>query len=244
VRTAARRADPVAELLGRTTLTTQLQKGEALSFELTLSGSEVDFPFQETVWNGKQTGVQFLVKIGDVAADAITGRLVVSNNGMPVGRIAFRIPLADIRYGVTKEETAPRATGVATPFEKIFMSYASEDRAEVLARASMAEAMGKTVYMDIDKMRSGDIWEKALEQWVGQTDVMCLFWSSSAQASDWVRKEWTWGLKHRGSDYILPVVIEGPPFPQPPEELKHLHFGDRYMHLRSGGKGAEKPSAD
>jgi len=32
---------------------------------------------------------------------------------------------------------------------------------------------------------------------------------------------------------IHPVIIEGPPVPQPPAELAHLHFNDRVIYFMS-----------
>jgi len=31
--------------------------------------------------------------------------------------------------------------------------------------------------------------------------------------------------------FIRPVIIEGPPPPEPPEQLRHLHFADRALYL-------------
>jgi len=60
---------------------------------------------------------------------------------------------------------------------------------------------------------------------------MFLFWSSAAKASEWVQKEWRYGLEKKGEDYIRPIIIEGPPPPEPPQELKHLHFADRLLYF-------------
>jgi hypothetical protein len=33
---------------------------------------------------------------------------------------------------------------------------------------------------------------------------------------------------------IVPVVIEGPPIPTPPDVLAHLHFGDNVLYVLAG----------
>jgi hypothetical protein len=77
----------------------------------------------------------------------------------------------------------------------------------------------------------GDRWAQKLFRHIDESDVMFLFWSSAARDSKWVRKEWQYGLKKKGDDYIRPVIIEGPPPPEPPRELKHLHFADRLLYF-------------
>jgi hypothetical protein len=68
--------------------------------------------------------------------------------------------------------------------------------------------------------------------------VFLLFWSSSAGASEWVRKEFLYALhrKTRDADQapeLIPVILEGPPIPPPPPELKHLHFNDQILNFVS-----------
>ena len=74
-----------------------------------------------------------------------------------------------------------------------------------------------------------------------------LFWSSSAKSSEWVEREWRRALARRGLDHlappeIVPVIIEGPPIPEPPQELTHLHFSDYLLYLaKSREEGAHAP---
>ena len=67
-------------------------------------------------------------------------------------------------------------------------------------------------------------------------DVLFLFWSRAASKSEWVTKEIQHALKRKnGNDHnppeILPIILEGPPIPEPPEELKHLHFNDSMIYF-------------
>jgi hypothetical protein len=43
-------------------------------------------------------------------------------------------------------------------------------------------------------------------------------------------------MNRRGEDEFappdtIPVILEGPPSPAPPPELKHLHFNDRLIYF-------------
>ena len=63
-----------------------------------------------------------------------------------------------------------------------------------------------------------------------------LFWSSKAKDSEWVMKETEYALARRmtsetGNPDIIPVIIEGPPPPSPPESLKDIHFNDSLLYV-------------
>jgi len=64
------------------------------------------------------------------------------------------------------------------------------------------------------------------------TSVIFLFWSSAARKSKWVKRELEYALARKeGNDTappeIIPIIIEGPPPPKPPEILSHLHFSEK-----------------
>ena len=94
-------------------------------------------------------------------------------------------------------------------------------------------------FQDVLHLEPGDRWERKLYRYIDHADLFLLFWSSSARESVWVRKEVRYAMDRKGDlddapPEILPVVIEGPPIPEPPPELAHLHFGDRALYLMTG----------
>jgi len=95
----------------------------------------------------------------------------------------------------------------------------------------MLPAVGIRYFQDVLDLDPGDRWAHELFRHIDESDVMFLFWSSAAKASEWVTREWQYGLERKGDAYIRPVVIEGPPPPEPPPQLKHLHFGDRALYF-------------
>jgi hypothetical protein len=71
--------------------------------------------------------------------------------------------------------------GQAARFESFFVSYASQDRAEVLERVQMALQLGKRVFQDVLNLDPGDRWEQKLYLHIDESDAVLLFWSSSAK---------------------------------------------------------------
>jgi hypothetical protein len=54
-------------------------------------------------------------------------------------------------------------------------------------------------------------------------------------------REVRYALRLKGGDEsaspeILPVPIEGPPPVSPPDELRHLHFGDTFLYFLAGSQ--------
>jgi hypothetical protein len=128
-----------------------------------------------------------------------------------------------------QEEAKP--TGMVRRFGEVFVSYAQADRAKVLARVQALRAVGIKVFQDLLSLDPGERWEKELYRRIEARDGFLLFWSSAAKASDWVEREWRYALQTRGDEVIVPIPIEGPPVPDPPAELRQLHFNDRLLYF-------------
>lgn len=114
-----------------------------------------------------------------------------------------------------------------------FVSYASKDRARVVA---IIQGMKKArpdldVFMDVDRLLSGELWENALKKEIANRDIFYLCWSISARESRVVEMEWRYALNHRGIEYIEPVPIDPPNICPPPDELSSKHFNDRLLYL-------------
>jgi hypothetical protein len=91
-------------------------------------------------------------------------------------------------------------------------------------------------FQDVLKLEPGDRWERKLYLYIDKSDLFLLFWSTKAKESEWVLKEVRYAIKRKGGDEsappeMIPVIIEGPPVPEPPEELAHLHFNDYLIYF-------------
>jgi TIR domain len=83
---------------------------------------------------------------------------------------------------------------------------------------------------------TGGVWEGQLYRHIDRSDLFLLFWSSAARDSLWVLKEVAYALECQGRSVkalpeIVPVLLEGPPPPEPPDARRHLHFNDYLLYL-------------
>src|SRR5262249_39651365 len=113
---------------------------------------------------------------------------------------------------------------------KTFLSYASEDRVEVLKRAQILRAMNINFFQDVLNLSPGERWERRLYAEIDNCDLFLLFWSRHAQQSEWVIREAEYALAAPGEPDIVPVPLEGPPPPLPPASLRDIHFNDPILY--------------
>lgn len=193
----------------------------------------------------RMSAIQFdvTVPVGATGSQAI-GRIRFAVAGIPAGTLRFTIELIAV-----SSQTPPTrlCEAEAVRYRRAFVSYSSEDRAEVIKRVQGFLIAGVSVFQDVLDLDPGERWERALYHQIDVCDVFLLFWSRAAAASEWVAKEISYVLILKaGSDdrppAIQPVPIEGPPVPPPPEMLRHLHFNDGLLaqiqaaaSSRSGG---------
>jgi len=125
----------------------------------------------------------------------------------------------------TAEEPSPGGVGLGT--EKpanmtpgsIFISYASEDRAEAFQLADALTAAGLEVWID-RRLRPGDDYNYLIERNIRESCAFVPVLSRHTQTSDarWFRKEWELATREKAGFYfgtelafIFPVVVDGTP---------------------------------
>ena len=227
IETEARQFDLDTTKSGRTSLGTEVAIGSKLAFRLRFEKLELSDPMQQIEWTGLSNVVQFLVRVpADHGSCATFGTMDVSQNSVPIGRIVFKVR---VQYQCGQQDTQP--TGWAQRYKRAFISYAREDLHEVSRRVQMLSAEGTEYFQDVFSLRPGEQWLPRIYEAIDQSDVMYLFWSNASKSSPWVEKEWQYGLQKKGDGYVRPIAIEGPPVPDPPAEMAHLHFGDSLMYL-------------
>lgn len=116
-----------------------------------------------------------------------------------------------------------------------FISYASADRAKVVARLQgiMLACPDMDLFFDVESLRRGEAWEPRLYKEISQRDLFYLFWSHNAAASEWVRKELEYAVAQKTVEFIEPIPLEQPDVCPPPESLMCKHFNDwtlRYLN--------------
>jgi cell division protein FtsZ len=223
---------------GFTSLETEIEYGTKLILNLEMKDVFIDDAVQSFVWRGRTGSVAFAVTVPQVLrVNNLIGKVIISQNSVPIGHITFKINLiSTLTNELETKDIKP--TGNATNYKYAFISYATKDRKEVLRRVQMLAPLKINFFQDILTLDPGDRWEKEIYLSIDKADVFFLFWSSAARESEWVLKEIRYALQRKqGRDdfppEILPIIIEGPPIPETPDELKHIQFNDRVIYFLS-----------
>ncbi|MDM8537080.1 ATPase, T2SS/T4P/T4SS family [Desulfobacterales bacterium HSG17] len=217
---------------GFTSLETEIERGSKLTFHMDIKDVTIAEPFQSFKWQGRTDYAAFYVGIPEeYLSDNIFGKVTISQDSVPIGHIRFKI-----RVICEKKKLFREPIGNALTYKYAFISYASKDRSEVIRRVQMLSTLKISFFQDILNLEPGDRWEKELYKEIDKSDVFFLFWSKSAKESEWVKKEILHALrakqyKDENPPEIIPIIIEGPPVPIPPEELQHIHFNDRLAYF-------------
>jgi hypothetical protein len=229
------------------TLESSVPRGTRLVFGLTMPGLRVDDPEQSMRWWGKTESVQFGVSVPEgYRLDSVIGTVRISQDWIPIGKITFKLKVAANLSAAEASLPAVSAVGdVAGHFEMYFVSYASEDRKEVLKRVQGLQVGRRRTFMDVLDLEPGERWKRSLYRHIDESDVVVLFWSKAAKRSKWVRKEIRYAIRCKHGDdnappEITPLPIEGPPGPKPWKELARLHSGDLIMSLIAAEKSNAK----
>jgi len=228
VREMAGERDAAAVRKGVAGLNLRLAPLDRLRLVLEADGLRVKRPEQVRIWLGEPVEAAFELDIPRFKRPrSYVLRLRLEANGAPAGELAFTLA---VEAGAERQPS-PQAQLGYHAYRYVFCSYASEDRAAVLARTQMLQRLGVGFFQDIASLRAGEAWRPALERHMGEADVVMLFWSKAAARSDWVRQEVEWALDLQARSpealpRILPVLLDGPPPPKPPKSLAHLHFDD------------------
>jgi hypothetical protein len=214
------------------TLSTELAWGQRVEILFEGRGLGIDQERQSLTWRGQPSACQFTVSAPkDANGRTFHPRVLVLVDSVPVGSLTFSLKVS------RKETAAIELRGDrARRYSYAFLSYASPDRAEVLKRAQGLKAGGTNFFNDLLSLEPGERWEKRLYEEIDRCDVFYLFWSSHAKTSEWVMKETAHALARQASSAdgdpdIVPVIIEGPPTPTPPDSLKAIHFNDSLIYL-------------
>jgi hypothetical protein len=213
------------------------QRGTEVTVALAGRHLDVSPTPQRFVWNDESVVLEFDVAVG---ADAPVGRTVlkfdVAIDGIVVAMLRINL---EITAGPRDDRpAADRAVAARTAFA----SYSSRDRARVLDRvAAVRIAAGLDVFLDCLSLNPGEAWKPRLAGEIRARDLFLLFWSPDSAQSQWVEWEWRTALAEKGEAAMqLHPLATGV---MPPEELKHLHFGDVYMLVREAGEAKKPPPA-
>ena len=244
----ARGVDEEAKRRVTSKLQQKIKRGTELTFCLTMPGLDIDDPVQSCVWSGEPAGVQFGVTVPeDCKPRNIMGTVTVSEASVPIGHLKFMFKVTgDVAGEADASSREPVPAGNMIRYRQAFISYASENRSEVLKRVQMLNLAKIKFFQDLLTLEPGDQWEKLLYEYIDRSDVFFLFWSKAASESEWVKKEVEYAIRHKtgqeeSGPEIIPVIIEGPPPAKPPTELSFLHFNDKLIYFINPRETEAKP---
>ena len=109
-------------------------------------------------------------------------------------------------------------------YKQIFASYSHDDSLIVITCRNVYKALGFNILIDIDTLRSGQLFSDTLMRMIDAADIFQLFWSERSAKSAYVAQEWEYALRlNKGEGFVRPVYWEIP-MAKPPEKLAQLHF--------------------
>ena len=170
--------------------------------------------------------------LGDksLSEDAARGRIHIYAGPLLVGTLPFAMLFGQSAASVALPQ---EEHGRMYRQEDIFISYSHKDTAVVEACQKAYQALGFNVLIDVDTLRSGQVWNEELMNMIDRASIFQLFWSQNSGESKYCRQEWEHALKKNREGFIRPVYWEQP-MPKPPEELREYHF--EFMELEGEDK--------
>lgn len=188
-----------------------------LIFVLEAEGIEFNPPRQTVARLADWQRAEFRLRAAQqLDGEHARGRLSVFCGAVLVADFSLRIEV-DSSRAEPRKEPAPR------PHRTIYACYSHRDRHIVEQFAQYGKILGDEYLIDVLKLRAGENWHKNLRKLIDEADVFQLFWSENAKQSEFVREEIRYALQSHKPNFIRPVCWETP-LPEPPPELRHLHF--------------------
>ena len=192
-------------------------------FRITLQSPDIELDCESQLlrWNGKFAAADFEVYLPeDFGKRQLRLRGRVYSGDAVLTDLKLILQIGVPQYG-------------SIPCEKVrlrsaFISYASADRAKVVARIQGIQLASPDMdlFFDVESLRRGEHWEGRLYREISDRDLFYLFWSQNAARSQWVQKELDYALSQKTLDYIEPIPLESPDICPPPSSLMDKHFND------------------
>jgi tetratricopeptide (TPR) repeat protein len=158
-----------------------------------------------------------------------------------LGRVqALRQTLGD--GGQTAEEPPPSDEGAPTAGvgavapRKVFISYASGDRARAAALAETLEVAGVVVWLDKRSIAGGSSWDAEIVRGIKASSVVAVLVSPLSVRSSNVQQELRLALQYRKP--LLPLLLEPTEYP---EEVEYALAGRQRIELLERPEGEWLP---
>jgi hypothetical protein len=111
----------------------------------------------------------------------------------------------------------PREVSVSA---KVFISHSHRDRAVATELQRVLTKYGAETYLDQDKIQVADVLPDRIRQGIEWCNTFLLLWSSSADASEWVGREWNTAYDLRRK--FIPYCLDSTSLPTGLENLVYV----------------------
>ncbi len=160
--------------------------------------------------------------------DAAKGQITIYVGPVIIGILKFAMVFDDKKNKPVEHEERAKMYGK----DDVFISYSRKDAKVARAFKTILSAAGLDVFLDVDNLRSGQLWKNELLHRIERAGIFQMFWSENYSQSENCEMEWRHALKQRKSEgYIRPVFWKIPLSPNPPNELSKFNF--EYIELPS-----------
>ena len=162
-----------------------------------------------------------------LSGDAAKGSIDIYVGPLIIGTLKFAMLFSekDTQPALEHEESA-KMYGK----DDVFISYSRKDSEIARTFKTVLEGTGLDVFLDVDDIRSGQLWEDELKRRIERAKIFQIFWSANYSQSENCKLEWEYALQqNKDEGYIRPVFWQKPISPKPPEELNKFNF--KYVDL-------------
>lgn len=226
-------ASPEGDVTFTTEGPEEVKRGTVLTVRLKIDELEIE-PAEVTIlWAGEIGKGTFSVRVPkDAKKGKRVGAATIYKDGFQIAIIHFEISIGN------KSSNTKQIKAKVKRHQTAFAAYAHDDKVEVLTliQGIQKGSPDLDIFVDVDKLRASQYWEREIRNAISERDVLYLFWSESAKKSDHVEYEWRYALKKRGLRFIDPCPLVSPDDVPPPKELIKLHFEDRWRIYREKKK--------
>jgi hypothetical protein len=124
---------------------------------------------------------------------------------------------------------------------KVFVSYSRHDEEVVRPLAGLlAGVTAKPIFLDIESIKPGDLWESYIEDAVRSSEAFVMCWCCQSEQSKFVKREIRFAVAVKGKR-LIPVLFCSVPLPRALEDRQWVDLSGRISHTcrrdrhRSGG---------
>jgi len=248
----ARTFDSRATRLKAQSLTCRIRRGTTVELMLECNDLTIENPIAAIVWTGGPDRAAFTVQIpATLPEGSINFRLYAAIDGITIGELEFSLRVVVIStVAVASPVSAPsdsrseyqQVGDRSTLYRNAFISYARADFERVSIFAQGLEESGIGIFVDVNNLEPGMLWEQELGAEIDRADVFYLMWSKFAATSRYVEMEARQAVAFendpaRRRPRVKPITLEHGA-PHPPDFLSKYHFNSRWLALREAQKSS------